>query len=382
MIETREIDLSPEEIVSLNEKILSNGGIVRTQVKGECLHPVVRDRDFVYIKSITVSQVRIADLVVYRIGPHGMHIYQVFKKPVQDEPGRVFLGKVIGIERNNRLIGLETVFSRLRSYLWLFMFMPKVLLRKLKSMTSKTPLGLGLRYLKIVILRPQDIVRLAARYYRDNPSNCAEYSADAGLNDLEEEILNKHMEKRGRLLVLGCGKGRESIAFAKAGFSVVGVDMVEELIMQARQRSQAERLNIDFICSEFSCLSLYGYSFDYILFSLWAYEWIPGRNRRVKILKILKNNLNRAGVLVLPFQLSEITPSEKRLFFLRKILAWMTLGNIDLQPGDRPHPAIGFTHAFGSEDEVDEELQEAGFERIEFSISDDRQFGYATTHLA
>ncbi len=50
----------------------------------------------------------------------------------------------------------------------------------------------------------------------------------------------------GRALDLGCGTGASSLALAKAGWQVTGIDFVPRAIAIARQRAARENLAVDF----------------------------------------------------------------------------------------------------------------------------------------
>jgi SAM-dependent methyltransferase len=52
-----------------------------------------------------------------------------------------------------------------------------------------------------------------------------------------------NLEKKGRLLDLGCGQGRDSIPLARLGFEVVGIDNSEVGITQLNKRSKEEGLS-------------------------------------------------------------------------------------------------------------------------------------------
>lgn len=71
-------------------------------------------------------------------------------------------------------------------------------------------------------------------------------------------------EKRGRLLDLGCGQGRDALALAKIGYEVTGVDHSRVGIAQLRKIAEKNNLSIEGIIED-----IYNYSdfdrYDYVL---------------------------------------------------------------------------------------------------------------------
>ncbi len=72
----------------------------------------------------------------------------------------------------------------------------------------------------------------------------------------------------GRILDVPCGNGRHSIALAKRGFKVTGVDLAEEFIAEARSYPDAEFVHADMRelpwHSEFDGACCLGNSFSYL----------------------------------------------------------------------------------------------------------------------
>ena len=74
--------------------------------------------------------------------------------------------------------------------------------------------------------------------------------------------LLKLFEKYGRkptlLLDLACGTGGFSNCFAKLGVEVIGVDMSEEMLSLAREKSAEEGTDVLYLCQKAEELDLYG----------------------------------------------------------------------------------------------------------------------------
>lgn len=54
------------------------------------------------------------------------------------------------------------------------------------------------------------------------------------------------LNKKIKILDIGCGTGRHAIELTKRGYSVTGVDLSDSQLQRAREKAQAEGLNIDF----------------------------------------------------------------------------------------------------------------------------------------
>ena len=124
--------IAPETLASLTQEVLQKNGIFRAQVKGNCIYPLVRDRDFLYIRAIPLSQAKIGDIVVYRISDGCMHIYPFYRRPKKNDT-RVFLGKAVAMERDDAYIDLEGKKARMRNIALTFLYIIKRIFRKYKD---------------------------------------------------------------------------------------------------------------------------------------------------------------------------------------------------------------------------------------------------------
>ncbi len=76
---------------------------------------------------------------------------------------------------------------------------------------------------------------------------------DALLEPLSRAALDRAVVKAGdRVLDVGCGCGGTSLAMARAGAQVTGVDISAPMLAAARQRAAAEGLGVDFVLADAS----------------------------------------------------------------------------------------------------------------------------------
>lgn len=87
---------------------------------------------------------------------------------------------------------------------------------------------------------------------------------DSGIVPPEvDEFIREHPP--GKALDLGCGTGTSSLALARAGWTVTGVDFVQRAIQIARQKARRAGLTIDFQMDDVLHLQLSPVSFSLIL---------------------------------------------------------------------------------------------------------------------
>ncbi len=206
----------------------------------------------------------------------------------------------------------------------------------------------------------------------------AAYDAEAEVIDRETELLReeellieRYLAPGRRLLDVGCGTGREAIAFARLGVSVVGIDVAPAMIARARARARAAGLAIELAIGEPLTWPATGAPFDVIYFSPGVYSHIPGRARRVRTLARLRGLLAPGGLVALGPLLAPPLPWLARA---RLVDALRRLGRRAglpalAEPGDHLHrghaiepPARAhrYVHRFGDAAEAEAELAQAG----------------------
>ncbi len=74
-------------------------------------------------------------------------------------------------------------------------------------------------------------------------------------------LLNKEKIRKGKILDIGCGNGRDSIFLAKKGYSVIGIDITPKAIILAKKNKNKVK-NLKFIVADAEKLPFKDESFD------------------------------------------------------------------------------------------------------------------------
>lgn len=227
-------------------------------------------------------------------------------------------------------------------------------------------IGRFIQSLAIMVMRPDDLVdfsKLAYAGQKRAEGWGGEKVVNAGLRPEEKALLDKIPLRKGRILVLGVGGGREAIYLAKLGYEATGVDFVPEMVEKAKENAIKEGVRIDGLVQEISRLEIPRNSYDIVWLSAAMYSCVPTRVRRIKMLRTIKDILKPNGYFACQFHWQTKNNSSLKIAkFLRRLLAYITLGNLWHEEGDMLWANIEFIHAFSSEDKIKSEFQEGGFE--------------------
>ena len=76
--------------------------------------------------------------------------------------------------------------------------------------------------------------------------------------DYIEKILKRHGIEKGLLLELGCGTGTMTRKMADKGYDMIGIDISEDMLSVARERSTGKYDDILYLCQDMREFELYG----------------------------------------------------------------------------------------------------------------------------
>lgn len=130
------------------------------------------------------------------------------------------------------------------------------------------------------------------------------------------EYLHTQLEKHGcpdkRLLDLGCGTGNITIPLAQKGYEITAVDLSEEMLAQAKEktnvlRKSGELLRIDWQMQDMTALELYDKEdtfmlFDGVIATFDAFNHITEPEALQFLLQDLSDHMNDNGVLIFDIQ--------------------------------------------------------------------------------
>jgi len=200
---------------------------------------------------------------------------------------------------------------------------------------------------------------------------------DSGLIPAEELLLKKVPLAGGRVLVLGSGGGREAIVLARRGFKVTAIDFVPGMVENAVENALERGVKIQGLVQDITKLDVPERSFDIVWLTAGLYSLVPTRKLRATLLKRIASALHEGGYCICGFYKSGDRRPTSQGAILRKIVQYVTLGNLHYEKGDILLANIEFVHAFSSEDELRTEFSRAGFDVLYLSFPGERGRGEA-----
>lgn len=232
-------------------------------------------------------------------------------------------------------------------------------------------LGRFIQSLALMVMKPDDLVEFSRQDY-STPQSLRDWSSeetvDSGLNPLESACLEKIPIKKGRVLLLGLGGGREAIPLAQQGFEVTGVDYVPEMVQRAKENAAKRGLKIEGLVQEISEIDAPPDSYDLAWLTNSMYSIVPTRKNRVAMLQRLHRILRPGGFLICAFHWEKRREPSQLAEWARKIFALMTLGNLRYERGDILWLKREFLHVFSSEAALRSEFEEGGFTLFHLQI--------------
>lgn len=96
-------------------------------------------------------------------------------------------------------------------------------------------------------------------------------------------------------LDLGCGTGNLTVELANRGIEMTGVDLSEDMLMVAREKSEGK--DILYLNQDMTEFELYG-TVDFIVSSLDCVNYITDKRDLLKVMKLVNNYLEPGGLFI------------------------------------------------------------------------------------
>ncbi len=127
----------------------------------------------------------------------------------------------------------------------------------------------------------------------------------AGAVEQVDQVLKLAKPRGKRALDLCCGPGRCSIALARRGFAVTGVDRTRFLLAEARRRARAARVTIEWVRADMRDFVRPG-AFDLVLSMFTSFGYFDDKREDVTVLKNMFTSLRPGGACVIEVMGKEV----------------------------------------------------------------------------
>jgi SAM-dependent methyltransferase len=212
------------------------------------------------------------------------------------------------------------------------------------------------------LLRFETLRRHTTENWRHFGASQTEPELAGGLFNWERAFYGPFLRAGDRVLVVGCGSGRDLIPLLEQGCRAEGLEPVAQCADVARARLAARGLSAPVYTADIATATLTG-RYDVVIFSWLCYGYIPQRARRIAVLRRVRAHLAVGGRVLVTYILAH--PAPRRATWRLALLA-SQLSRADWRPeyGDvfavRPDTrCIHFEHHFAPA-EIEAEAREAG----------------------
>ncbi len=149
-------------------------------------------------------------------------------------------------------------------------------------------------------MRLEDLEVAIRRDWREFGEEDPATDVAGGLMKWEQEFYPRFLKPDDRILIVGCGTGRDLIALLDLGYRADGLDVVPECTAIARLHLQRRGLTANIYTGPIETTSLPG-RFDAFIFSWFCYGYIPQSRTRIRVLRKVKDHLNPGGRILISY---------------------------------------------------------------------------------
>ncbi len=129
----------------------------------------------------------------------------------------------------------------------------------------------------------------------------------SGLMTWERDFYLRFLKPDDRLLVVGCGTGRDLLALLQLGYRAEGLDVAPQCTATAGQLLRERGFEVPLYTGAIETVELPG-RFDAFIFAWLCYSYIPQSETRTYVLRKLREQLNPGGRILLSYAPAETLP--------------------------------------------------------------------------
>ena len=191
---------------------------------------------------------------------------------------------------------------------------------------------------------------------------------EIGLWKSEKKVIESYIDKKAKILDLGCGCGRTTFGLYDIGYcDIEGLDLSERQIMFAKQFAEKKKKNIKFSVGDATQLPYNDETFDFVFYSFNGIQLIPGYENRLSCFKEVYRVLKKGGYFIFTAHNREV--KEFKEFWDNEKIKWDNdrqdtnleiFGDMIIFEDD----GQGFIH-YSSIDEIKNILEYTGFKICE-----------------
>ena len=158
--------------------------------------------------------------------------------------------------------------------------------------------GNGCVFAAAGVLRRDELQAASVDQYRR--FNVSEIDVDAGLSPAEQHFYGRFLRERSRVLLAGCGTGRDLIGLHLLGHDVTGLEPVADVVALARGHLERRGISAPIENALIESSEVRG-PFDAVIFSNGCFSLLQGSERRVAALRRVAARLAPGGRIVVSY---------------------------------------------------------------------------------
>lgn len=166
----------------------------------------------------------------------------------------------------------------------------------------------------------------------DGPAAGSESDIASGLMPWEREFYPAFLKPDDRILLIGCGTGRDLLGLLELGYRAEGLDLAPWCTARARAILQSRGFEAPVHTGAIETVDTPG-TFDTFIFSWYSYCYIPESATRIRTLTKLRDHLNPDGRILVSY-VPVPRPPRRLPIGLARLVGRLTRSDWRLEYGD------------------------------------------------